>query len=188
MKAPAHDPAKLFIRLFTPLVLCALCTAAAAASRNVILIIGDGFDDQHVTMGRNYLAGMSGTLGVDSLPFRGAVQVETLSTAGRPTYVADSANTATAIATGAITSVGRIGTDIRDQDLPTIAEQAVTAGLRVGLVTTSSITDATPASFLAHVSSRSCEGPEEILGSTYYGVPQPSCPQDALEKGGSHDD
>ena len=188
MNVPVHGPTRLLIRLFKPLLLplllCALCTAATASPKHVILIIGDGFDDQHVTMGRNYLAGMSGTLGVDRLPFRGAVQVETLSTSGRPTYVADSANTATAIATGAITSVGRVGTDIRDQDLPTIAEQAVAAGLRVGLVTTSSITDATPASFLAHVSSRSCEGPEEILGSTYYGVPQPSCPQDALENGG----
>ena len=125
----------------------------AASSRNLILIIGDGFDDQHVTMGRNYLAGMSGTLTLDRLPFRGAVQIETLSASGQPVYVADSANTATAIATGAITSIGRVGTDIADRDLPTIAERAIKAGLRVGLVTTSSITDATPASFLTHVSS-----------------------------------
>jgi len=173
--------------LVTCIVLIVLCGASwttAAAPKNVILIIGDGFDDQHVTMGRNYLAGMSGTLILDGLPFRGAVQVETLSASGQPKYVADSANTATAIATGRMTSVGRIGTDIADRDLPTIAEHAIGAGLRVGLVTTSSITDATPASFLAHVSSRSCEGPEEILGSTYYGLPQPTCPQDAKQNNG----
>lgn len=166
------------------ILICAVSSASTNPSKQVILIIGDGFDDQHVTMGRNYLAGMSGTLTVDEMAFRGAVQVETLSTSGQPTYVADSANTATAIATGSITSVGRIGTDISDRDLPTIAERAMEAGLRVGLVTTSSITDATPASFLTHVSSRSCEGPEEILGSTYYGVPQPTCPQDALQNNG----
>ena len=166
------------------ILICAVSSASTNPSKQVILIIGDGFDDQHVTMGRNYLAGMSGTLTLDKLPFRGAVQVETLSAAGQPVYVADSANTATAIATGAITSIGRVGSDIQDRDLPTIAEQAIASGLRVGLVTTSSITDATPASFLTHVSSRSCEGPEEILGSTYYGVPQPTCPQDALQNNG----
>ena len=42
----------------------------AAAPKNVILIIGDGLDDQHVTMGRNYLVGMSGKLRMDQLPFR----------------------------------------------------------------------------------------------------------------------
>jgi alkaline phosphatase len=166
------------------LLLCGASWAATASPKNVILIIGDGFDDQHVTMGRNYLAGMSGTLILDGLSFRGAVQVETLSASGRPVYHADSANTATAIATGTITSIGRIGTDIADGDLPTIAERAIEAGLRVGLVTTSSITDATPASFLTHVSSRSCEGPEEILESTYFGLPQSTCPQDARQNNG----
>ena len=155
-----------------------------AAPKNMILIIGDGLDDQHVTMGRNYLAGMSGKLHMDQLPFRASVQVETLSPEGEPRYVADSANTATALATGAVTSIGRIATDIEDNDLPTIAEAALSAGLRVGLVTTSSLTDATPAAFLSHVSARSCEGPEEILGSSYYGIALPACPNDALENSG----
>lgn len=117
-----------------------------ADNRNVILIIGDGFDDQHVTMGRNYLVGMSGKLGLDRLPFRASVQIETLSTSGDPLYVADSANTATSLATGGITNIGRIATDIHDEDLPTIAERALQKRFRVGLVTTSSLTDATPAS------------------------------------------
>ncbi len=180
----AQPPQRRFLVCCISLLFSAIAYADKGVSKNVILIIGDGFDDQHVTMGRNYLAGMSGMLTLDKLPFRGAVQVETFSAAGQPVYVADSANTATAIATGAITSIGRVGTDIQDRDLPTIAEQAIASGLRVGLVTTSSITDATPASFLTHVSSRSCEGPEEILGSSYYGVPQPTCPQDALQNNG----
>ena len=159
-------------------------THLLAAPKNMILIIGDGLDDQHVTMGRNYLAGMSGQLRMDQLPFRASVQVETLSPEGEARYVADSANTATALATGTITSIGRIATDIEDNDLPTIAERALSEGLRVGLVTTSSLTDATPAAFLSHVSARSCEGPEEVLGSTYYGIAQPACLSDALENSG----
>ena len=156
----------------------------APNSQNLILIIGDGFDDQHVTMGRNYLVGMSGKLILDTMPYRASVQVETVSEQGDPLYVADSANTATSLATGGVTQIGRIATDIEDNDLPTIAERALDSGFRVGLVTTSSLTDATPASFLAHVSARSCEGPEEVLGSTYYGIPQPACLDDARDNGG----
>ena len=156
----------------------------AAKRRNLILVIGDGFDDQHVTMGRNYLVGMSGKLILDTMPYRASVQVETVSEQGQPLYAADSANTATSLATGQVTQIGRIATDIEDNDLNTIAERALDSGFRVGLVTTSSLTDATPASFLAHVSARSCEGPEEVLGSTYYGIPQPACLDDARDNGG----
>ena len=173
------------IFLISLIILCLLDAALVrAAPRNLILIIGDGFDDQHVTMGRNYLAGISGQLGLDTMPFRAAIQIETIDDDGQPLYVADSANTATSLATGGVTNIGRIATDIADNDLTTIAERAIRAGWRVGLVTTSSLTDATPASFLAHVSSRSCEGPEEVLGSTYYGIPQPACLSDARDNGG----
>ena len=171
-------------RFLSLAVLALACSISAASARNVILIIGDGFDDQHVSMGRNYLAGMSGKLTLDTLPFRAAVQVETLSPEGTPIYVADSANTATSLATGSITSIGRIATDIHDADISTIAERAIERGIRVGVVSTASLTDATPASFLSHVSSRSCEGPEEVLGSTYYGMPQPACLPDARDNGG----
>ena len=175
-------------RLLRPILALSFALTAhgetTADSRNLILIIGDGFDDQHVTMGRNYLVGMSGKLLLDTMPYRASVQVETVSDHGQPLYVADSANTATSLATGGVTQIGRIATDIEDKDLTTIAERALDAGFRVGLVTTSSLTDATPASFLAHVSARSCEGPEEVLGSTYYGIPQPACLSDARDNGG----
>ncbi|MEK9792213.1 MAG: alkaline phosphatase, partial [Halieaceae bacterium] len=74
-------------RIF-PLSLIILCLFDAAivraAPRNIILIIGDGFDDQHVTMGRNYLAGISGQLGLDTMPFRAAIQIETIDDDGQP--------------------------------------------------------------------------------------------------------
>ena len=176
-----HKPLHLIIAMSLALTVHA---ETAPSSRNLILIIGDGFDDQHVTMGRNYLVGMSGKLTLDAMPYRASVQVETVSEQGQPLYVADSANTATSLATGGVTEIGRIATDIQDNDLTTIAERALESGFRVGLVTTSSLTDATPASFLAHVSARSCEGPEEVLGSTYYGIPQPACLSDARDNDG----
>ena len=172
--------------------ICYLAIANAAMSnaqtvpngRSVILLIGDGFDDQHVTMARNYLAGQGGTLTLDTLPVRGAVQVETVDTSGQPLYVADSANTATTIASGVVTNIGRVGTAPDDADVQSIAELATAMGLRTGVVSTASITDATPAAFIAHVETRGCENPAIILGGERYGQTFTGCPQDALDNGG----
>ena len=125
-----------------------------ADPKSVILIIGDGFDDVHVTMGRNYLSGQGGTLTLDTMPFRGAVQVETVDDNGTPIYVADSANTATTLATGFVTRIGRVGKDSDDESVTTVLEAAAAAGYKTGIVSTASVTDATPAAFAAHVGIR----------------------------------
>ncbi|WP_116365246.1 alkaline phosphatase [Parahaliea mediterranea] len=162
-------------------------TSAASNAANVILIVGDGMDDQQVTIARDYLKGANGQLLMDTLPVRGAVQILTVedSLEGKPVYVADSANTATSLATGVVTSRGRIATSAGDdRDLPTIAELAKAAGLRTGVVSTASVTDATPASFAAHVSYRMCESPELMADITYAGVHLGDCKQDMKANGG----
>ena len=124
-------------------------------------------DDQQITMARNYLVGSTGRLALDTLPFRGAALVQTVAEDDptRPVYTADSANTATSMATGELTSAARIATTAQtDQDLVTIMELAHDAGLGTGIVTTASLTDATPASFVAHVSSRWCQNPDFMAG------------------------
>jgi alkaline phosphatase len=156
----------------------------ASDPRSVILIIGDGFDDQHVTMGRNFLAGHDGQLVIDALPVRAAVQVQTVGKNTDWVYVADSANTATTLATGVTTQMGRVGTSASDKDLITIAQRAHAAGLKTGIVSSSSVTDATPASFMSHVSSRGCENPNIILGGELYSLAYEGCPQDATGNGG----
>lgn len=138
----------------------------AAVAPKVILIIGDGMDDQQITIARNYLAGYDGRLTLDDMPIRSAVQVQTVSESdpAEPIYVADSANSATTMATGALTSAGRIGTTAQtDQDLTSIMELAIARGFGTGIVTTSSVTDATPASFVAHIKQRYCEGPDDMV-------------------------
>lgn len=156
--------------LFSATICLALCLshvllaidASAPDKRNVILIIGDGMDDQQITMARNYLKGAAGRLRLDQLPVRSAVQILTVDEKNpdKPVYVADSANTATSLATGHVTSRGRIATSaLEDEDLTTITSLAKAAGYRTGLVTTARVTDATPASFVAHISHRDCEGP-----------------------------
>ena len=157
------------------------------APRNVILIIGDGMDDQQVTIARNYLHGAKGRLVLDSLPARGAVQILGVedTTDETPVYVSDSANTATSMATGVITSRGRISTSAGDdKDLLTLGEIARDAGLRVGLVTSSSVTDATPAAFAAHVSARFCENPGAMVDVRYRDIFLADCSDDLKANGG----
>jgi alkaline phosphatase len=158
------------------LLVAALVAVQPATARNVILFIGDGMDDQQITIARNYLKGASGRLLLDEMPIRSAVQVLTVDESGAPVYVADSANSATSMASGVITSRGRIATTAgEDKPIETIIEQAEKAGLRTGLVTTSSVTDATPAAFVAHVNFRYCENPETILGATISRITLPHC-------------
>ncbi len=132
----------------------------ATVGRKVILIIGDGMDDQQITIARNYLVGSQGQLSMDTMPFRGAVQVQAIAEddPSKPVYVADSANSATTMAGGVLTSRGRVGTTAQtDEDIVTIMELANAAGMGTGIVTTASITDATPASFIAHINQRYCQ-------------------------------
>lgn len=134
--------------------------ASAPGKRNVILIVGDGMDDHQVTIARNYLQGARGKLLLDQLPLRSTAQVLTIDEQPphKPLYVADSANSASSLATGVVTSIGRISTSAGDdRDLPTIAELAKAAGYATGIVTTASVTDATPAAFMSHVAARVCE-------------------------------
>ena len=140
----------------------------AAERQNVILIIGDGMDDHQITIARNYLKGARGKLLLDQLPLRSASQILTQDneTPAKPVYVADSANSATSMATGVSTSRGRIATSAgEDRDLTTIAELAKQAGYATGIVSTASVTDATPASFIAHAASRGCENPTVMFPS-----------------------
>ncbi|MEZ5568538.1 MAG: alkaline phosphatase [Halioglobus sp.] len=160
---------------------------AVASPRQVILIIGDGMDDQQITIARNYLHGANGRLLLDTLPLRASAQVLTVEDAvdGKPVYVADSANTATSMATGRVTSRGRVGTAPgSDAPLTTLTELAKAAGLRTGLVTTSSVTDATPAAFVASINFRLCENPELMVDIHYRDIPLGDCSQHLKARGG----
>ena len=75
-------------------------------------------------------------------------------------FITDSAAGATAFATGEKTYNGAIGVDKNKKSLPTILEIAEQNGLATGLVATCAITDATPASFIAHQPERAMK--EEI--------------------------
>ena len=68
--------------------------------------------------------------------------------------VTDSAAAATAFSTGVKTVNGGVGVDAKGRAVRTLLEDARRAGKATGLVTTSQVTDATPAAYASHVSDR----------------------------------
>ncbi len=165
-----------------------IASATAEQPRQVILIIGDGMDEQQITIARNYLVGARGKLTLDTLPLRSAAQVLTIEDKrnGRDVFVADSANTATSMATGEVTSRGRISTRAgSDESIRTIVELAAAQGLRTGVVTTASVTDATAAAFASHINFRLCENPTLMVDITYRDIPLGDCSAHIKANGGA---
>jgi alkaline phosphatase len=119
--------------------------------KNVIVFIVDGMGPEQLALGR----AMKGSpLFVDGIPWQTRGTLDTDSLEG----VTDSAAGATALASGVETNNGWLGTvPTADgfRSVPTVLELAEDRGKATGLVSDSYITDATPAAFAAHVTSRS---------------------------------
>ncbi|MEX2604377.1 MAG: alkaline phosphatase [Gracilimonas sp.] len=123
--------------------------------KNVIFLIADGTGVAQITSGQFAIVGTEGRLHMQTMPVTGFVQ-----TNSSDNLITDSASGATAFSCGLKTYNGAIGVDPNGTRCKTILELAEEMGLSTGLVSTSSITHATPASFAAHVEKRSMQ--EEI--------------------------
>ena len=134
------------------------CTVGAACAqpadearpRNVILFVADGCGPASFTYARDYVRYQGGGefLAIDPL------QVGSIHTYSTNSRVTDSAAGATAFSAGIKTYNGAIAVDTLRQPVATILEAAEARGMATGLVATSTITHATPASFSAHVHNR----------------------------------
>jgi len=120
---------------------------ADSRPKNIILMIGDGMGLAQITAG--LYTSPSGGLFLEQFPITGLIR-----THASNKLVTDSAAGATAFACGCKTYNGAIGVYPNKKTCLTILEQAAKAGKATGLVATSSITHATPASFIAHVPDR----------------------------------
>jgi alkaline phosphatase len=125
--------------------------ARGRPARNVVLFIGDGMGAAHRTFFREALKGHTGELAMDSLPVAG---VQHTDSRDPKEPITDSAAAGTAIATGVKTFNGAVGVDNDGSPVRSVLEAARDRGRATGLVTTSQVTDATPASFAAHTSDR----------------------------------
>jgi alkaline phosphatase len=115
----------------------------------VILFIGDGVGTAYWSAARF----AQGTLAVEAFPVVGLVDTRSSSH-----KVTDSAAGATVYATGERTYNYAIGVGPDSLPRKTVLELAAEKGMATGLVATSTITHATPASFAAHVVDRRMEG------------------------------
>ncbi|MFC0623439.1 alkaline phosphatase [Kribbella deserti] len=125
--------------------------AGARVAKNIIYIQGDGLGLGQRDLIRLATKGRYGELELNKLPVAGLVRT---TSADPDEIVTDSAASATALATGHKTNNGVVGMDRHGRPVETIMERAKRAGKSTGLVTTATVTAASPASFAAHVPSR----------------------------------
>jgi alkaline phosphatase len=137
-------------------------------AKNVIFFLGDGMGINTLTAARIFAAGESGDLTIDTLPESAFVK-----TFSNNAQVTDSAASMSAYMTGVKQDNGVIsmsgdtrsivpGPDQKSRcengdAVPTLAELAKQHGLATGVVTTTSVTDATPAATYAHACNRKLE-------------------------------
>jgi alkaline phosphatase len=119
----------------------------SSTPKNIILLIGDGMGTSQVYAGYTAKKGVMNTTGMPVTGFS--------ITNSANNYITDSGAGGTALSAGVKTNNGSIGVDIDGKPVKTILEMAEDKGLSTGLVSTSAITHATPASFIAHTPNRS---------------------------------
>jgi len=131
-------------------------------ARNVILFVGDGMGVATVTAARILEGQLRGEPGEENrLAFENLTHLALVKTYTTDSQVADSAGTITAIMTGVKTKTGVLGADervhrgrfesIATSRVPTLLEEAEDRGLATGIVSTATVTHATPAGCYAHV-------------------------------------
>ncbi|HKK61114.1 MAG TPA: alkaline phosphatase [Bacteroidales bacterium] len=115
--------------------------------KNIIFLIGDGMGLQQMFAAYTLNGGQ---LPIDNVDYVGLQKTQSSNK-----YITDSAASGTALACGKKTDNGMIGVDPEGNELMSILKIAEKQGLATGLVSTSGITHATPASFIANEKKRS---------------------------------
>lgn len=131
--------------------------------KNVVLLIGDGMSLPLMTAARLVSRGMYQGKYKGKLHMQAMDSMALMSTSGIDSIITDSANSASAYATGQKTSVNALGVDADSgDDLYAHPKQELltefvkkSMSMSVGVVTTAEVQDATPASAWAHVRQRS---------------------------------
>jgi alkaline phosphatase len=141
---------------------------AAPRARQVILFLGDGMGLSTVTAARILEGQLRGESGEENrLAFEELPHVALLKVYNTNQQVPDSAGTMTAIMTGVKTKAHVVALDDRavvgdpasaaGTRLRTLLEEAESRGLATGIVTTTTVTHATPAACYAHAPDRNWE-------------------------------
>lgn len=146
MDAKAEDKEKTYVGGETYKVKTFTQKFKSQKPKNIIFLIGDGMGVSQVFSG---LTANKGHLFLENCKHIGFSKTQSANN-----YITDSAAGGTALSCGVKTYNGAIGVDSDTIPVKTILEEAEEKGLATGLVSTSTITHATPASFIAHQPSR----------------------------------
>ncbi|MFC5511414.1 alkaline phosphatase [Massilia jejuensis] len=145
--------------------------AVDGQARNIIFLLGDGMGINTLTAARIYAVGEDGELALDTLPESAFVK-----TFSNDAQVTDSAAAMSAYMTGvkpnngvlsmsadtlavapAVEGTRSVSRCNNGRAVPTLLELAKARGMAAGVVTTTSVTDATPAATYAHACTRRLE-------------------------------
>jgi alkaline phosphatase len=134
-------------------------------AKNVIFMIGDGMGNPYTTALR-YMNDNPDTMEMEKTAFDPyLVGLQTTYPEDEKENVTDSAAAATAMSGGVKTYNNAIAVDNDKSNVKTVLEQAKENGMSTGIVATSEITHATPASYGAHEESRKSE---DAIADDYY--------------------
>ncbi|MCP3026563.1 alkaline phosphatase [Halobacillus sp. A5] len=122
---------------------------------NVIVMVGDGLGVGQMEIARLLESGKTGDLYMESLENVGMMR-----TYSDDNSVTDSGAAGTALATGEKTYNGAIGVDSEGEEVDSILDLYQNQGKKVGVISTNTVTDATPAAYTASVADR--DGQDEI--------------------------
>ena len=149
----------------------------APKAKNVIIFVGDGMGISTITAARIYAGQARGVDGESyKLTFETLPHMALSRTYSHDYQVADSASTATSMVTGIKTRSRTLGlrsgvavgncASQQGQETDSLFELAEAKGLSTGIVTTTRITHATPASTYAESASRDWEDDQNFIGTS----------------------
>ncbi|MGJ3234013.1 alkaline phosphatase [Marivirga sp.] len=150
---------KIIKLVILPLILSSACqelseneatnTKSNSQEPNIIFMIGDG-------MGMSQLSSLyyfkEGEIQINRFSYTGFAR-----TSSATQKITDSGASGTALSSGAKTYNGAIGVDVDTNRVENIVEILSKKGYNTGIIATSTLTHATPASFFAHAVSRNME-------------------------------
>lgn len=134
------------VAMLTLMLVTSCCNNSEPKVKNVIYLIGDGMGFGAVT---SLLLSEDEVTGFEQAPVIGLSE-----TCSANNYVTDSAAGGTALATGTRTNNGFVGADPEGNQLTSVLRKAQAMGKKTGIVVNTTLTEATPASFYAGVTSR----------------------------------
>lgn len=151
----------LMILVITSVSLWAEGEREQVKAKNVIILVGDGMGLGTMELGRIMEYGKGGSLNIQQMKTIGL-----MTTNPADGIVTDSAAAGTALATGVKTFNGGIGVDVNKNPVESMTSRFQNMGKSIGIISTNTVDDATPAAFGAHVADRYA-GKSEIVRDYY---------------------